>query len=228
MTRALVLALAIVAATGPRARASHCHEVSNVVGYEHCRRFAWWSHSWPVMWDFGAVAMSYTPPDALAGAPATHVASGSAEAAPIEATGVRVRELWGFGRVFYAGSEIDLAWFGDAHLVSDGRPVTSGSIAQMTAVVGVHHGLGPLLFGEELAPGAREVFGPPPAMPQPPGKRAPPLDAAFVLDLHEKIDLWLTPFVSLGVEGGVDLVNPRDVHLGVALGLHLAPFDNTR
>ena len=154
-TKTLVLALAIIAGAAPRAHAKGCHEVSAVVGYEHCSRFGAWSRDQPVIplrFEFGVLHQVYsTRPFVLSGASAARVATESGMPNTIT-DGVSSRYLAG-NRLFYGGLEIDTGALMQQPQFPDVPP---GGVAwSLLTIEGVHVSLWRLSVGAELATGLR-------------------------------------------------------------------------
>lgn len=49
-----------------------------------------------------------------------------------------------------------------------------------------------------------------------------------MLEGRARLDLWLTPQLSIGGVAGVELDHPSDLSAGVMLGFHFAPYDGSR
>jgi hypothetical protein len=235
--KALVIAL-VIALAAP-AYASHCHETTPVVGLAHCRRFGWWSHVASLGFEVGAVALRFDPGAISTDAYGTH-ADGTlatyhvAGAGPVSAMGVRVREMLSWGRHFHVGSEADMAAIvdGPALVVADTTARTDamtmrggGSLGVAKLIIGEHVAVGGLALGGELAPGLRIATY---TLDQLPPDVKGPAQAAFVLEAHARAELWLSPQISLAGEAGVNVLAQRDVTLGIALAVHLIPYDGAR
>jgi hypothetical protein len=49
-----------------------------------------------------------------------------------------------------------------------------------------------------------------------------------MLEGRARLDVWVTPRLSLGGVVGIELDQPRDLSAGLMLGLHFAPYDGER
>jgi hypothetical protein len=242
MKRALIVAVSVLVPAVAHARGSHCREVSPTVGHQRCTRFGAWSHGAAMWWDFGVSALRFSPRpiDAFSstlrdGSLATyHVTAAAGDERPVTASGFRLRQGIG-GRTFYFASELDLAPIttGPA-LVADVATrgisttmtsTTGGWVTQDKLGLGAHVSVGPVLLATELMPGLRMASY---TSQQLPDAVHAATQAWFVLDLHQRADVWLTPNVSLGFEVAVDLAHHDDVGVGLTLGLHITPYDRTR
>lgn len=203
----IVLVLVLVATTGIAEAHHHCHEVSHVVGHRTCTRFAMWSGGPSLWYDLGAAALRF-----------------DADNARVDAIVGRVRSQMGFGRGIYFGSEIDVGSITSNPPLADVVARTtmtdpaSGIVAQGKVIGGFHTGAGSLTLASDLAFGVRMAsFAP-----------ALPIDTAILLEVRGKVDFWLTPFVTLGVGTGVNVLDHHDITVAMTVGFHLMPFDLTR
>jgi hypothetical protein len=204
MRRALVLA--VLAAPTAAWAGHHCHEVSQIVGYEQCGRFGGWSFGAMVSLEAGVSALRFSD---------------------TSATGGRTRLAVGFGRTFYLASQLDLAAItggvrpGVAALGGSTMPPTAagGSVAQELMLLGAHRRFGQLTIAAEAGPGVRFATY---------DTGRPAMQGWFVLELQPKLDLWLTPNISVGAVGGFDLVQHDGFSAALVMGFHLTPYDMAR
>ena len=208
MRFAIVLVILIAAHVAEAG--GHCREVSEVAGYRACHRFAAWSRGAGMSWDLGASMLRFDP-DPIEGqaSPAVH------------ATGVRFRNISSFG-AWYFGGQFDFASISDGPVVVVARDTTmpsstGGFVAEEKLAIGRRARTGALMFGGEIATGARTASFEPHIV-----------QAWFVVDAQAKADVWLTPNFTLGATAGIDLVHEHDVSFAITLGAHLVPYDHTR
>ena len=203
--RLIVLAMLAVP-TAARA-APHCHEVSPIVGYQQCGRFGGWSFGAMVSLEAGVSALRFDDMSAM---------------------GARWRMAVGFGRTFYMASQLDVAAItsgvrsGVAALGGSATMVTpaSGTVAQEVMLLGAHRRFGQLTIAMEAGPAVRFATYAPTAKPA--------MDGWFEVELQPKLDLWLTPNISLGAVGGFDLVHHDGFSAALVMGFHLTPYDMAR
>jgi hypothetical protein len=237
--RTLAIALVGMLVAPAIAHARHCHDTSPVVGLSRCRRFGAWSFNSSLALEVGPVAMRLDPGSIATDAYGT-LADGTLAtyhvvgAGPVTAAGVRIRDYLSWGRNFHIGAEADIVGIvdGPVLVVADtaARTTTTpahagGSIGVAKLVVGQHATAGGLTLGGELAPGLRIAEY---SLPELPRSVKGPGQAWFVLEAHARAELWLTPQISLAGEVGTNLLNARDITLGVAIGIHLLPYDRAR
>ncbi len=91
---------------------------------------------------------------------------------------------------------------------------TSGRYGAFAAILGGRYRLERTTLGLEAAAGVISVG-------------TGPLEPRLDLDLRVRIDLWVSPWVTLGVFAGVDPF-ARDQSFGAQLALHLRAFDGDR
>lgn len=133
-----------------------------------------------------------------------------------------------FARHFYAGGELDIGRISD-HIAADGAarmlgvtsagPV-SGTIAAVHAVAGVRATSGMVTAGIELATGvrhsdARTSYG----------IQLADVTEAPALDGRTRVDVWLTPHLTIGASASIDLLVPSEIAVGLFAGWHFAAFD---
>ncbi len=97
----------------------------------------------------------------------------------------------------------------------------TGTFLRNTLAIGKQITFGRFMLGGDLAGGLR-VF----ALDASQGPADIDLDG--VIDARARASVWLTPFVTVAVQGRVDLIDPDDRAIAVMFGLHSAAFDATR
>lgn len=250
MTRALMILALIGAAAGPAA-ASHCHEVSPVVGHERCGSFgARWEHRWWMgfyIYEAALVVDRVTLPG-FDDTGRVFNTAGSASYRALLAPGAR-HTLW------TAGSRIHVGYRGPRYTLGtelvptfaldpptlntqvDGQPVVHSaraSVFDIVGVAGVHTRVTSALdLGTELAVGLRELSllsSLPGGYTTCPGG-ATGKNCGFsvsrgwaLVEVRLHADVWLRPHTTLGVALGID-ASGRGESFAVNLGYHLAAFD---
>ena len=219
----------------------YCYEQDDVVGYHRCRTFGsgWTDHGAAMAWEFGFGWLRFDPgtidftrmtPSAI-----YHVTTAPGDTRPITAEGFRFRDVIGFPHGFYVGAAALIAPFVTGpRLVADvaarGTDTTmpsgsSGFAMQNTLAFGELQRLGPRAAAIELAPGARITTFSTTDLPESVRVAA---DFRFVVIATARVETWIRPWLSLDAEAGANLLNHRDVLVGLSLGLHAVPFDGTR
>jgi hypothetical protein len=241
--RSALAALAVVA-PGIASASHRCHETSNVVGYQRCSGFGWWTGGAGLAWELGASLLRIGPEliDAKASASTAggtvdyHVHADPQDSRALVAEGARVRALVSLGRSLYIGSDVSIGPITRGpRLVADvsSRGITQtvpaaggGIVMQMVWAFGMRRRVGSFTLGAELAPGMRIATYSSSGLSSMPIR--PPGQAWFVFDVQPAISYWLTPNVSLAAIGGIDFIHPDAASAGLVLGLHLAPYDGVR
>jgi hypothetical protein len=126
----------------------------------------------------------------------------------------------GFGRTFYMASQLDIAAIsgglrsGVAALGGSATTTTpsGGTVIQDVMLLGAHRRFGQLTIAVEAGPGVRFAT----------------YTAGLLVELQPKLDLWLTPNISLGAVGGFDLVHHDGFSAALVMGFHLTPYDMAR
>jgi hypothetical protein len=240
MIARLVIMFAIAAPALAHAGHHHCRESSSIVGYEICSRYGLWGFGSRLSFDLGVSSLRLDARDIDADAtpPGTRMqlryAAVAGDDRPVTAAGGRMRYAIGLGRTFYLTSQIDLASItGGPDLAADTSSrgtspmvteTSGGLILQCAFLVGVHRRLGPVSFGAEVGPAIRAAFF---SLHDVAG--ASPAVQAWVAPVAQPaVDIWLSPQLTLGVQAGVDLAEPKNLSAALVLGMHLTPYDMTR
>jgi hypothetical protein len=217
-----LLVIALVAALAPRAHAKGCHEVSDVVGYEHCSRFGAWSRDqdmFPFHMEIGWIHQDFNArPFTLSDEPVARVAGDGAFGTV--ADGVAVRWLGGT-RLFYGGFELDSSGLTNQPQFP-GLPA-DGASWSFLGVVGVHASLWRFAVGAELASGARVTLysycG---------NEKECALEdtqSVGVVDARVRVEMFPTQRWSVGVMYGHSLLEHDAQSLIVYTGFHLRALD---
>ena len=223
------LVLAVLVVSARVAAAGHsCHEISAVMGYSECRRFAAWSSPFGAFTELGGQYLRFDT-DGIASA------MRAAGASPVPVHGLV--GTWRSGVAiswFYIADEIAIGALGGGPTAPTGPVMafatppptdTSGFVIQDAVVLGARAIAGPVTLGGELGIGCRMSIYSSPVLAAP---RYDALDAAFLLQVRAKVDVWATTWLTVGALASVNAVDPRDVALGITLGLHVQPYDGTR
>jgi hypothetical protein len=215
--------IAIVASLAPRAHAKGCHEVSRVVGYEHCFRFGGWSrdeHVFPLRLEVGWIHQDFMAKPLMLSGDAVARTAGDADSLATVADGVAVRWLGG-GRLVYGGLEMDTSGLEREPQVPD-LPA-SGASWSFLGVFGVHASLWRFAFGVEVAAGSRITLfsycGD--------QKSCPQQDTQFagVIDGRVRAEVFPVPNWSLGVIYGHSMFDASAQSFIVYTGLHFRALD---
>jgi hypothetical protein len=224
-----VVILILLAATGlAEARGSSCHEVSKVVGYSVCRRFASWSIPFSMFTEVGASALRFDV-DGINRAMASAGAPSSQVSATIGTWRTAFSVSW-----FYVGDEIGIGGItGGPQLTNGTTPAmtslaevqptaSSGFLIQDALFVGARTHSGPLSIGGEVAVGFRIGDYTSPSLPAP---LYAITDASFLLEARAKADLWVNTWLTVGAVASVSMLDRHDVGVGITLGFHVMPYD---
>ena len=102
---------------------------------------------------------------------------------------------------------------------------TGGFAAEQKILFGLQTSSGPFTLAGEIGPGFRIAQYTTNAVPD---TARPPAQGWLLLDGQVRVDAWLTPNVTLGVQAGTNLLRLDELEVAMTLGLHLLPFDRTR
>ncbi len=138
-------------------------------------------------------------------------------------------------RLFYLGAELDIGSFDGPEPVAASAaaragstttypmaPLDTGSVAAAKLIGGVRMMAGAFTGGVELAAGVRYV-----SFTNTSGVTTL-IDGTGVVEARGRIDLWLSPHLTVGALVGTELVRRDELTLGLNLGLHFEPFDHSR
>jgi hypothetical protein len=226
--RSVGVLLAGVAALAPRAAdAKGCHEVSDVVGLQHCSRFGMWSRDadLPRLWiDIGYFHQRFdSEPFTLAAAP---LATPHPLDLATETSGVGLRFLGGIGHTFYTGFELLPGMVVDEPQGIGLQPTYGMSFA-FHPIAGVHVERYRIALSAELAPGFRatEFVYCAPGTTCKGANFSDETQARLELQARVRADFYLAPQLSIGVGYGRSLLD-RDDHIFMVSGaLHIRPMD---
>jgi len=215
----VVLALAIPA----HAHAKGCHEVSQVVGYEHCTWFGTWSRDtdvWPFWMDIAYYQHSYTSePFALDAS-----ARGDGGSLATTAQGGMMRML--AGRIIYVGVEVGGGALTTLPTTGAGAQPHTGGEMEGHLIGGVHVSLWRLGLAAEVAFGGRaQMLATCDAKADPGCMPLQDLQARRELQLRAHVDLFLAPRWSLGVTLGKSVLDAGDQELLITTGIHVRALD---
>ena len=218
-----LLVIVLVAGLAPRAHAKGCHEVSNVVGYEHCTRFGSWSRDqdvFPFHVEMGWIHQSFTArPFTLSDQPVARAAADGSSLGTV-ADGGAVRWVGGT-RLFYGGFEMDTSGLTTQPQFA-GLPA-GGATWSFLGVFGAHASLWRFAFGAELATGGRVTLysycG---------NEKECALEdtqGSGVLDARIRVDMFPAQHWSLGFMYGHSLIDHDAQSFIVYTGVHFRALD---
>lgn len=206
-----------------RAEASKgCHEISDVVGRQHCSFFGTWSRDAgvPPLWlEVGFLARSF---DAM---PFTLDKTALLAQGPRLATtmyGTTMRVL--MGSIIYGGFELDAAWDGQLPEANGATQPASGLYLGSGAVIGAHVGLWRLGFGAELLAGGR-VAGFSACDDSRTCSDTGEFQSRWLLDVRARVDVFAVPRFSIGAVIGHSLIDAHDTTLMLNVGFHIRALD---
>jgi len=200
--RALIVAIAILPGLAEAGHGGHgCREISDIVGRERCTRFGLWSRDASAWGEAGPIAV--------------HLHSGRT------GTGAGGRVLIGFWPALYLGMQLEAAHLDDASTTMPAGGLVSGG-----PLVGARVRFGSITLSTEAEAALRGFGATASGVFSQPALTTP--DSGFVVLARPEVALWLTPSISLAVAGGIDVVHPDDVTVGVMLGIHTWPYDLAR
>lgn len=225
--KAIAILVALVAAA-PHAEAKGCHERSYVVGLQRCSWFGTWSRdaNVPRLWlDVGYYHHVFTSQPFTLG-------SSALTTTPADLTTVTggpvFRILGGIGDWFYTGGELAPGFLQQTPQVPGPAPTVSDYLA-MHAIAGVHASLFRIGASAELAGGFRyEDFEYCPLGDRKCTGGSEASQTRRELEARLRIDVFLTPSLSLGTMFGKSLIDRDDRIVMLYLGLHLRNLDGMR
>jgi hypothetical protein len=221
------LAIAILVATRP-ADAKGCHEVSDVVGLQHCSRYGLWSRDaeMPRLW----VQVDYFHHRFMAAPFTLGTAALSTSPQPVDlsnvAEGAAFRTLVGIGPFLYVGGEMLVGGISQMPRIPGNQPNDSVYMG-MHSVVGAHVERYRFALSGELAAGFRAagwIYC------------VPGTDCKGVNDLSEmqapwelqgrlRVDAYIHPNWSIGVTYGLGLLDSNDRMVMVGTAIHARVMD---
>jgi hypothetical protein len=202
---------------GHGSRLPGCTEVSSVVGYRQCSGFGTWSVRPPALsFDFGVVGHRFVGERVATGTGGAEARLASQPGDLIaNAVAPQLRTALQLGRPVYLANELE---FG--RVVSPGT--VSATYAAVRGVAGLSVQLEPAVLSAELAGGARFL------------SYRMTSDASSVrqtrgeLQARARLDIWLTPRMTVGAMVGESLVDRGDTIVAVSIGGHLRAFGGAR
>jgi hypothetical protein len=241
--------IALAAMSGSAIAGSHCHEVSPIVGRQHCGSFgSRWAHHWllgllDVELGMAMVHADLDPIDQTGTvSSATAMAGYHAQLPRGAMTTLGPRDWFGYrGGLIDVGFEATVSWTLAAPTSTtqvDGfAPITSssGSLSDLGGRLGIHQRVGPLELGAQVLVGARttDVF---PKLPDGysgcdggatgKGCNLQLADTVLVVEPRARADFWLGPWLTVGLAVGVD-VRARGQSLAVSVAYHGNAFDGS-
>lgn len=147
---------------------------------------------------------------------------------------VQFSPRFNLNKLFYAGAELDGGRISGDIATPQVFRVNGGEMNPTSAVTGEAYAIGAVV-GMRLRVGAVSGGGELLA-----GFHRADLRDASALELatvesdttmlqgRARLDLWVSPQVSLGGVVGVELDDPKEMTAGIMLGLHVAPYDGMR
>ncbi len=239
--RRLALVVLLVPALADARGGHSCRETADVVGLTRCSRYgAWWSNGGAgLSWEAGLAGLRFDPGKLDQrttlydnGQPVQYHLL-SIDDRPVTAYGLRLRATIGLPHGMYISeTEVVAPVTGGPRLTADViargttttmDATTTGFVAQGGIAFGEQIAVDSIMLATEVVPGMRITTLHTAGLPD----RLDAADFAFVLDVRQRAAMWVTPFVTVGVEGGVDLIS-RGLSVGMVVGLHLIPYDYTR
>lgn len=212
-----------------------CAEVSDVVGYKQCSRFGAWSLNVPALSiDLGVAAHrfvgervadsgTFTEGETsfgyrFAGEPGDRITTA---VAPQLRIGLRL------AGPLYVANEVEIGGVASGPGVRaeiDGAPAASVSTTYAAArgVVGLSVQAEPLMFSAEIAAGMRVLAY---KIKDEPATSA---QGRAELQARARIDVWLTPRMTIGATVGKSLLDRGDTFIGFSVGGHLRAFGGAR
>jgi hypothetical protein len=210
-----LLVLAAIAVARP-VHARGCHEISHVVGYEHCNRFGAWSRDEDILaftMEFGWVHHDYEArPFTLSGQSTTGSLATEADAGAW-------RTLIA-SPIIYGGLELQLGGLSTQPELT-GLP-SSGSAGALLGIVGAHGSMGRFAGALELAAGGRYTFY------CYDSTRTCPVGVtqnAAELEARARVDVFFGSTVSFAFAYGHSLVDRDDHSVFLIFGFHRRPND---
>jgi hypothetical protein len=131
-----------------------------------------------------------------------------------------------FKRHFHAGAEAEEGWLSGTTALPDGAVARTasgttspleGNMLALKAFAGVHANTGVLRVAADVAGGFRDTWVSSDLGPDVAGRKNEPL-----LELRTRLDLWLSQTMTVGVATSADVIERRDVSVGLIFALQFA------
>lgn len=255
MTRPMIVAAIVVAgALGANTAEAHryrrCREVSNVVGYQECTRFAgrWGLPSWvpSLSLDIGIVMHRFTAERIDERGSVTHlgmpytyrVIDAPEDDRAFIARALALRMTAAVHGRFYGGAEEEFGDLSQAPRLGTEAAQTTGPLPTMTTsgvlyggvrgLLGVQAGVEHLSMAGELAAGVRMIVFDTRSHLMGDSQTDSVLQLRSVLEARVRASYWLSPWIAVGVSFGTSLVERGDVAIGVHVSAHSRTFGGRR
>lgn len=131
-----------------------------------------------------------------------------------------------FHRHFHAGAEAEEGWLSGTTSLPDGAVARTasttaspleGNMLALKTFAGVHANAGILRVAADVAAGFRDTWVSSDLGPDVAGRKNEPL-----LELRTRLDLWLSQTMTVGVATSTDVIERRDVSVGLIFALQFA------
>src|SRR5262249_7642176 len=112
---------------------------------------------------------------------------------------------------------------------SSGNAITSGDAITVQAAAGAYTTVGPLLLAIDFEPGARDACLHTPGLPT---HQCVDTDVyslgSLLLDLDARAGVWVTPKLTVAIEGAIDVTDSHAYTIAAMFGVHVTAFDGLR
>jgi hypothetical protein len=188
-----------------------CIDSDDVLGYRQCSQFGDWANVRlaPQLVLEAGMTLRHVPAGSLAAIHRDFAAVATSPSAPpgwMEAAAFRA--LVGVGRAGYVGIETDV-----------GEQETGGmqdAVVDYLGIVGVAYTIGPFDVGGELALGGTALSS------------ASFVDSELIIEPRARIELWLSPWFTVGGEVGTNLLIQGAWMTGAYIGFHSYSYGGLR
>jgi hypothetical protein len=229
-----------------------CVDTTDIVGYRRCRRFGGWRGRLrtPILVELGLASRTFASPLREAGGSFSHddesfsyrvvgrPPEGSPEPAMDSATVFTMRLGVGLGRGLYLAGEAELggitAMAGRAEMTSTGMrgapsiTADSGIVLGAAGVLGAGGSIGPASLGVELAGGVRAITYYYESRYLACTSHLSHSVSSSILEARARAQLWVSPFLHVGVSAGASVVERGAWMAGVHLGFASMAYANQR